>query len=72
MHRYHITIYQGQIPKQQYVWYLFGSVIYPKNLGSRKSIEKIGMLITTLEKYHLGALKEYIVIHELIFLFTFW
>lgn len=35
-------------------------------------IIKSGMLITTLEKYILGLLNEYIVIHELSFLFTFW
>lgn len=58
MHRYHTTIFQGQIPEQRCVWYLFGSVIYPKNLGSRKSIEKIGMLITALENYRLCLLKN--------------
>lgn len=30
------------------------------------------MLIATLEKYILGLLTEYIVIHELSFSFAFW
>lgn len=30
------------------------------------------MLITTLEKYILGQLNEYFVIHELSFLFRVW